>query len=622
MMMKSVLETAPSSRLSRALVAAIFYLLASAPGPVVAQSTHAGGTSSAQAAQTTASCPVPADLIAGFSYPMAHIRYLADDALMGREVGTPGAWCASEYIAAHFRELSLEPIGPGHSYFQPFPVRAGTLLGSENHLGSGGAAYPVEEAWIPFGFSESGSLEAPLVYGGHGISRPGQEDDKYAHIALDGKIVVVEAGDPGSESGRSVQADPHFKATVAAGRRARGIIVLFPEGHPLPPIDMEKRPSTRIPAVAVTGSAAQALRQAAQAGETATLTTSVEPRMAEARNVVALLPGADPTLREEVLIIGAHFDHLGVGGDGSLAPDDFGTVHNGADDNASGTAAMMEIASRLARSPNRPARSVLFIAFTGEEKGLWGSGHYAQNPLLPLEKTVAMFNLDMVGRMEGSRLTVFGTGTAQEWTELLNEVNTALAEPMELGFNPEGYGASDHSTFYGRRIPVLFFNTSTHVDYHRPSDDWQLINEPGLLRVTSLVEDMAREVVGQGDAQVAQVTYAEAPENPHAGGMPTTPTSGDEAGRPRGYGAYLGTIPDMSPIDFGVRITGVREGSPAEQAGLQGGDVIVELEGKEVSDLYAYTYALREHRPGDEVEIIVMRDGERVSLTATLGQRR
>ena len=429
--------------------------------------------------------------------------------------------------------------------------------------------------------------------------------------------MVVEVGDPASESGRSVQGDPHFKATVAAGRGASGIVVLFPEGHPLPEIEMEQRPSTKIPAVAVTGRAASALRQAAQAGETATLTTTVEPRMAEARNVVAFLPGTDPSLRDELLVIGAHFDHLGLGGDGSLSPDDYGTVHNGADDNASGTAAVMEIASRFVLSGTRPARSVLFIAFTAEEKGLWGSGYYAANPLLPLEKTVAMFNLDMVGRMESNRLTVFGTGTAEEWSELLNEINTGLTEPIELGFNPEGYGASDHSTFYGKQIPVLFFNTSTHVDYHRPSDDWDLINESGLLRVTSLVETMAQRVAGLGEAQLAQVTYQQAQENPHAGGMPVS----DEQPRSAGYGAYLGTIPDMSPIDFGVRLTGVREGDLAEQAGIQAGDVIVELEGKEVSDLYAYTYALREHRPGDQVEIIVMRDGERVSLTATLGAR-
>jgi len=596
MIMKLRLKSVPNAGLT-----ALAFLLAAAP----------------VSAQARTSCPSPAVLTTGFSSPMAHIRYLADDALMGREVGSQGAWCAAEYIAAHFSDLDLVPIGPGDTYFQPFPVRAGTLLGSENHLSSGGATYPLEEAWIPFGFSESGALEAPLVYGGHGISRPGQEDDRYAHIDLDGKIVVVEVGDPASESGRSLQADPHFKATVAAGRGALGIMVLFPEGHPLPEIDTEQRPSTRIPAVAVTGPAAIALRQAAQAGGTATLTTSVEPRMAEARNVVALLPGTDPSLRDELLVIGAHFDHLGVGGDGSLAPDDFGAVHNGADDNASGTAAVMEIASRFVRSGNRPARSVLFIAFTGEEKGLWGSGQYAANPLLPLEKTVAMFNLDMVGRMDGDRLTVFGTGTAEEWSELLNEVNTELAEPMDLGFNPEGYGASDHSSFYGKQIPVLFFNTSTHVDYHRPSDDWELINEPGLLRVTSLVETMAQRVAGLGDAQLAQVTYQQAPEDPHAGGMPVS----DDQPRSAGYGAYLGTIPDMSPIDFGVRLTGVREGSPAHEAGIQAGDVIVELEGKEVSDLYAYTYALRAHRPGDEVEIIVMRDGERVTLTATLGER-
>ena len=279
----------------------------------------------------------------------------------------------------------------------------------------------------------------------------------------------------------------------------------------------------------------------------------------------------------------------------------------------------MEVAHALASFGTPPSRSVLFVAFTGEEKGLWGSGHYVNNPLVPLENTVAMMNMDMVGRLRENTLTVYGTGTAEEFPELLDAVNGNQAKPFILSSIPDGFGPSDHSSFYGKQVPALMLFTNTHADYHTPRDDWELIEVEGLNRVVGFATDLTRRLAGSEATQALAVTYQEGAGNRH-GAMAA---AADEEGGPpsRGYGAYMGTIPDMTPQDFGVRVTGVREGSPAEKAGILGGDVLVEFGGHEITDLYAYTYALREFQPGDEVMVVVIREGERMSFTAVLSSR-
>jgi Zn-dependent M28 family amino/carboxypeptidase len=336
----------------------------------------------------------------------------------------------------------------------------------------------------------------------------------------------------------------------------------------------------------------------------------VHPTTAEARNVVAVLRGSDPRLRDEYVIVGAHFDHLGWGGEGSLDPD-AEAVHNGADDNASGTAGLLDIAERLSRGPS-PGRSVLFLAFTGEEKGLWGSAHFVANPTLDLSSAVAMLNLDMVGRLVDNTVTVFGTGTAEEWVALANEVDRTLDEPLELAFSPDGYGPSDHASFTAAGIPVLHFFTNTHADYHRPSDDWDKIDGSGIARIAELATGIVRRLAGAGETTAMALT-------PVQQDRPAPPSAGQSS---RGYGPYFGSIPDMTPRDYGLRLTGVREGSPAAKAGLQAGDVVVEFDGKPIADIYAYTYALRDRKPGDVVKVVVDRDGKRVTMTAVLEERR
>ena len=327
---------------------------------------------------------------------------------------------------------------------------------------------------------------------------------------------------------------------------------------------------------------------------------------ARGRNVIGVLPGSDPSLRTEAVIVGAHYDHLGGGGFGALDPDSSGAVHNGADDNASGTSALIHNARTLAADP--PARTTVFIAFSGEEVGLLGSAHYVRQPLYPLDRTIAMVNLDMVGRMKNKRLIVYGTATATEFPALLDSLN--WYQGFDLKKQGDGYGPSDQSSFFAARRPVLHVFTDLHEDYHRTTDDWQKVNVADLARVIDFTAGVATALANRP----GPLTFVDAaPEPTHATAAPGAVTPG--------YGAYLGTVPDMSESPGGVLLSGVRAGSPGEKAGLRAGDVITRIGKLAVTDLQAMTDALRAHRPGDVVEITVTREGKPVTIQATLGKR-
>ena len=320
-------------------------------------------------------------------------------------------------------------------------------------------------------------------------------------------------------------------------------------------------------------------------------------------NVIGLLPGRDPALRNEAVIVGAHYDHLGLGGFGSLDPDSSGKVHNGADDNASGAAMLIQIAARLGSAP--PARTVVFIAFSGEELGLLGSSYYVKQPIYPLATTLAMINLDMVGRLRQKRLIVYGSQTAQDFPTLLDSLNWHAG--LDLKAQGDGYGPSDQSSFYAAGRPVLHFFTDLHEDYHRTTDDWQKISVEGFDEVTGFVTGVVTALANR-QAPLTPVTAA-----------PRTPSA--EAASTAGYGAYLGTVPDMTDNPGGVRLLGVRAGSPAEKAGLRGDDIITRIGERNVTDLQAMTEALRSHQPGDTVDIVVRRGEGTTTLRATLGTR-
>ncbi len=325
------------------------------------------------------------------------------------------------------------------------------------------------------------------------------------------------------------------------------------------------------------------------------------------RNVIGILPGRDPELRREAVIVGAHYDHLGGGEIGSLNPDSSGKIHNGADDNASGAAALIQIARTLAASP--PARTTVFIAFAGEELGLLGSAHYVKDPLYALDRTVGMINLDMVGRMRDRKLIVYGTATATEFPALLDSLN--WYQGFDLRKQGDGLGPSDQSSFYLAGRPVLHLFTDLHEDYHRTTDDWQKINFEGIARVVDFTAGLASALGGRA----APLTFVNVPQ-------PTSHAMADRnAAVTSGYGAYLGSIPDMTSSPGGVRLMGVRKDSPADKAGLKAGDIITRIGKVEVPDLQAMTNALRSFGPGDEAEIAVQRGDSTLTVQVTFGRR-
>jgi hypothetical protein len=324
---------------------------------------------------------------------------------------------------------------------------------------------------------------------------------------------------------------------------------------------------------------------------------SVQREEVEVKNVIGVLEGEGP-LASETLILGAHYDHLGWGGPGSAAPG-VHEIHNGADDNGSGTTVLIEVARELVAQEKKPRRRIVFIAFTGEERGLIGSAHYVHNPLFPLESTVAMLNMDMVGRLQDEKLIVHGTGTATEFDALADRIGKDYG--FQITKKPGGFGPSDHSSFYAAKIPVLFFFTGTHKDYHRPTDDVDKLNVPGMRRIGSMVVEIAGEL-------------AAAPDRPHRqevkGGEPTLGGGGD---RP-----YFGSIPDFSQEEPGYALSGVTKGGPAERAGMKAGDIIIRLGESKIGNLEDFDSALRKYKAGDKVKVVVKRGKEEVTLEVTL----
>ncbi len=324
---------------------------------------------------------------------------------------------------------------------------------------------------------------------------------------------------------------------------------------------------------------------------------SVERTEVEVKNVVAVLPGEGP-LADETIVVGAHYDHVGYGGPNSLAPGS-DEVHNGADDNASGTVVLVEVARRLAAAGPLP-RTIVFIAFTAEEEGLIGSARYVRDPLVPLENTVAMLNMDMVGRLDDERkLIVQGTGTAAEFEELIDGLNEQY--DFDLSKTRGGFGPSDHASFYAKKIPVMHFFTGLHEDYHRPGDDVEKLNVAGMREVGGLV----------GDVALALAQAEQAPQYADTGGAARRDTGGGD--RP-----YFGSIPDFSQDEPGYAISGVTKDSPAQRAGLEGGDVIIKLGDSRIGSLEDFDSALRKYEAGDKVAVVVRRGEEEVTLEVTL----
>ncbi len=340
-------------------------------------------------------------------------------------------------------------------------------------------------------------------------------------------------------------------------------------------------------------------RSATVAGWKARGTLAMEKVKTEVFNVIGVIDGEGP-LADETVVIGAHYDHVGRGGAGSLAPGST-DIHNGADDNASGTISLLELARRYgeAARTKKPARRMVFMAFTGEELGLLGSARYCKEPVFPLEQTIAMFNMDMVGRLkDDQKLIVYGTGTSSRWEPQLKEHNGD--GNFHLIFKPEGFGPSDHSSFYAKKIPVLHFFTGEHPDYHKPTDDWDKLNIDGVARVTDLIEKLVTTTVA----------------NPEKPGY--VEVKGNASMNRGGNRPYFGSIPEFGNEEPGYSISAAAPGSPADKGGMKGGDRIIKLGGHAVTNLDDFDAALRKFKAGDEVDVVVVREKKEVTLKVKL----
>ncbi|HEY0078906.1 MAG TPA: M20/M25/M40 family metallo-hydrolase [Pyrinomonadaceae bacterium] len=543
------------------------------------------------------------------------------------------------------------------------------------------------EDWMPLGFSANARVEnAPIAFVGYGITSSELSHDDYKETNAQGRIAVAFTGTPDGDNphGRFLRVgQTRFKAAAARDHGARALVLIAREenfrddklsrlaydnaggdaGLPVVAVSRqaaaqmlglsvvglselerslgggsatERRADATSATSATTATTTKAVGFAPPEGSTLILTTDIVRQNAPAYNVVGVLEGSDPKLKDEAILIGAHYDHLGRGGDDSLAGRD-GDIHHGADDNASGAAALVELARLFSLERARLRRTVVFVAFGAEEEGLLGSSFYVRHPFVPIERTVAMLNMDMIGRLRDERLIIGGVGTASEWRDWITQANekldlkitdgtegrqtdgdnqrrsmpvvygangqvvaTATArQRFTLALNEDGFGPSDHSSFYAQKIPVLFFFTGTHEDYHKPSDTADRLNYEGHARIVAFI----REIVRSLDRSQQRPTFNVARRN--------------EAQARTGFRVYLGTVPSYAETTDGMKLDGVREDSPASKAGLKAGDRIVRMAGRDVRNVYDYTYALSEMQARQEYEIEVIRGDERLRLKIT-----
>ena len=335
---------------------------------------------------------------------------------------------------------------------------------------------------------------------------------------------------------------------------------------------------------------------------TVSMTLNIQHDVKTVHNVAAYIPGKT----NEYVIIGAHYDHLGLGDEHSLAPSLIGTVHPGADDNASGTAGVIELARWFSRQPQQQ-RGILFITFAGEELGLLGSNYYTGHPLLPLEDAVTMINMDMIGRIRGGKVYVNGTGTGSTLDKLVESIQPP--ESFKLDFSEAtGYGGSDHMSFTVKQVPVVFFFSGLHGDYHKPSDTWDKIDAPDAAKLLGYVAQVATRLANDPERPKFQRVAEKIAPVSSGGG--------------RGYGPNFGSIPDFDEPPHGVRFADIQDGTPAAKAGLKAGDILIEFDGKDIGNLYDFTYALQAHKPGDEVLVKVLRGSQTIEAKVLLTERR
>ena len=558
-----------------------------------------------------------------------HIKYLSSDSLKGRLTGSPGDSLAAEYIKSKFLFYGLIPLtGDG---FQRFKVTKRVVAGKANALSINGINYVVGKDFTPPAFSSNAELKSVVVFTGYGfnISSDSLKWNDYNGLDVKGKWVLILRGDPETDNSKSkfipFSAD-RDKALLAKDMGAAGVLMV--SGVGLDPQDNFDPLSTEgysvdIPVLKIKREVADVILSSSKntiavlekkLNDTrkpfSFLTKSmvdgkseIVRELANTRNVVMLLPGEDPKFKDEYIILGAHFDHLGMGGpgSGSRALDTIG-IHHGADDNASGVAMMLELAEKFAKTKGSHKRSILCIAFTGEEEGLLGSKHFTDDPVINLSKVNAMINLDMVGRLnETNNLQISGVGTAAGLKNLVYaKTDTSV---IKLTLSNEGYGPSDHSSFYGKNIPVLFYFTGAHMDYHTPTDTWEKINYKGMVEISDLIFSMSKELASSD----IRLQFKEA--GPKAQAV--------QYGR--GKGVTLGIMPDFAGVvKNGLRADFVTPGKPAALGGMQKGDIITFINGKPVNNIQDYMFRMSQLKHGETISVEVLRNDKKVVLLILL----
>jgi len=600
----------------------------------------------------------------------SQVAYFASEALEGRLTGTPGAQQAATYIADYFKLVGLQPLPGAKNYFQPFEFSSGVrVLTNQNsatlHAAAAPATLALNKDFRPLAFTANGTVEGEVVFAGYGLSVPGKMGegyDSYAGLDVSNKVVLVLRYVPEEANAKRRQelnryAGLRYKALIARNRGAKALLVVTgptsPNAGELARLTFETGAShSGIVCASIGGDVAAKMFTAASKDLKKTqaaldkedphaegafplknvavkLTAAVEHVKKADRNVLAHIP---PVGTKEYVIVGAHYDHLGHGETGGFArKDEEGKVHPGADDNASGTAALLELAGALVADFSRsagvppaasstatgtslttktstaaaggtpalqPRRGIVFAAWSGEEVGLIGSSHFAEKPPLPLSNVVAYVNFDMVGRLRDNKLNLQGIGSSPTWRKLIEKRNVAAGFNLTLQEDP--YLPTDTTPFYPKNVPVIAFFTGSHEEYHRPADKPDTLNYDGLERIAKF----ARALVTDLASGAERPAYAKVEKKDGGGGREQ-------------LRAYLGTIPDYAQEVAGVKLSGTRGGSPADKAGLKGGDIIVEFAGQKIANIYDYTYAIEAVKIGQPVKIVVLRDGKRVELTVT-----
>jgi len=558
-----------------------------------------------------------------------HISYLASDSLKGRLTGTPGDSLAAVYIREELASYGFKPVsGDG---FQRFRVTLKMQAGPENSLSIDGKHFIQGTDFTPSPFSSNSGLIAEAVFAGYGfsINTDSLQWDDYKGIDVNDKWVLLLRADPDTDKPVSRFAQMNSdrdKALMAKDMGAEGVLLV--SGPSFDPQDILESPDTEssplgIPVLRIKREVADLILSKSKrtisdlekkinnsgkpvsfiTGTTVSGKAELLSETGNTRNIVMMLPGEDAALKNEFLIIGAHFDHLGLGGLGSSSRAvDTVAVHYGADDNASGVGAMLEIAEKFAHSPGSHPRTIVCIAFSGEEKGLLGSKYFVENPLVDLTKVNTMINLDMLGRLqEAKTVQISGAGTAEGLRDIISSQNDSSL--LNLTITDEGYGPSDHSSFYGKDIPVLFFSTGAHFDYHTPSDTYDKINYSGMVSVSDLIFKIAKSLASQPD----KLEFRES--GPRV----------DQQRQMRRRGVTIGIMPDFAGnVKNGLRADFVSPGRPAALGGMKKGDIIKAINGKSVNNIEDYMFRMNQMSPGQTINVEVLRDTSRILLIIQL----